>query len=98
MFYSIWLHAPRQAGRDEDMASLMAGIAEVQEVQASGSAQQRCALDFLLFRDIVQDHTAELQQACAYCVPTACAYCGCAYSGYTYHGCAYWGCAHRGCL
>ena len=50
------------------MASLMAGITEVQEVQASGSAQQRCALDFLLFRDIVQDHTAELQQACAYCL------------------------------
>ena len=103
MFYSIWLHAPRQAGRDEDMASLMAGIAEVQEVQASGSAQQRCALDFLLFRDIVQDHTAELQQAVltACLLPTAAvltAYCGCAYSGYTYHGCAYWGCAHRGCL
>ena len=57
------------------MASLMAGIAEVQEVQASGSAQQRCALDFLLFRDIVQDHTAELQQAvltaCLLPVPTA---------------------------
>ena len=62
------------------MASLMAGIAEVQEVQASGSAQQRCALDFLLFRDIVQDHTAELQQAVLTDyrpVPTA--YCGCAY-------------------
>ena len=67
------------------MASLMAGITEVQEVQASGSAQQRCALDFLLFRDIVQDHTADLQQAWAYG--------GCAYSGYTYNGCAYCGCA-----
>ena len=71
------------------MASLMAGIAEVQEVQASGSAQQRCALDFLLFRDIVQDHTADLQQAWAYG--------GCAYSGYTYNGCAYCGCAYLGC-
>ena len=66
------------------MASLMAGITEVQEVQASGSAQQRCALDFLLFRDIVQDHTAELQQACAYW-------------GHTYNGCAYCGCSYRGC-
>ena len=72
------------------MASLMAGITEVQEVQASGSAQQRCALDFLLFRDIVQDHTADLQQAWACC---GCAYCGCAYCGYTYNGCAYCGCA-----
>ena len=71
------------------MASLMAGITEVQEVQASGSAQQRCALDFLLFRDIVQDHTADLQQAWAYG--------GCAYSGYTYNGCAYCGCAYLGC-
>ena len=76
------------------MASLMAGITEVQEVQASGSAQQRCALDFLLFRDIVQDHTADLQQAWAY---GGCAYGGCAYSGYTYNGCAYCGCAYLGC-
>jgi hypothetical protein len=48
------------------MASLMGGIAEVREVQASGNTQRRCALDFLFFRDIVQDHTAELQQACAH--------------------------------
>ena len=48
------------------MASLMGGIAEVQEAQAGGNPQHRCALDFLLFRDIVQDHTAELQQVGAY--------------------------------
>jgi len=88
------------------MASLMAGIAEVQEVQASGSAQQRCALDFLLFRDIVQDHTAELQQAVLTDyrpVPTA--YCGCAYCSLcllqpvptAYCGCAYSGYTYHGC-
>ena len=61
MAMSVW-----QAGRDTDMASLMGGIAEVREVQASSNTQRRCALDFLFFRDIVQDHTAELQQACAH--------------------------------
>ena len=71
------------------MASLMGGIAEVQEAQAGGNPQHRCALDFLLFRDIVQDHTAELQQVCAYY--------GCAYYGGTYCGFAYYGGTHYGC-
>jgi len=56
--------AARQAGRDQDMASLMGGIPEVRELLSErGDEAGRCALDFLLFRDIVQDHTAELQQA-----------------------------------
>ena len=46
------------------MASLMGGIPEVRELLSErGDEAGRCALDFLLFRDIVQDHTAELQQA-----------------------------------
>ena len=46
------------------MASLMGGIPEVRELLSErGDAAARCALDFLLFRDVVQDHTAELQQA-----------------------------------
>ena len=56
--------AARQAGRDQDMASLMGGIPEVRELLSErGDEAGRCVLDFLLFRDIVQDHTAELQQA-----------------------------------
>ena len=51
--------ALRREGRDLDMASLMGSI---EEVQAAHGAH-RCALDFLLFRDIVQDHTADLHQA-----------------------------------
>jgi len=81
------------------MASLMGGIAEVQEAQAGGNPQHRCALDFLLFRDIVQDHTAELQQVGAYYGGAyyGGAYCGGAYYGGTYCGCAYCGFAYHGC-
>ena len=46
------------------MASLMGGIPDVRALlSARADAAARCALDFLLFRDVVQDHTAELQQA-----------------------------------
>jgi len=46
------------------MASLMGSIPEVRALlSARADAAARCALDFLLFRDVVQDHTAELQQA-----------------------------------
>jgi hypothetical protein len=44
------------------MASLMGGVPEVRALLAGADARGRCALDFLLFRDVVQDHTAELQQ------------------------------------
>ena len=81
------------------MASLMGGIAEVQEAQAGGNPQHRCALDFLLFRDIVQDHTAELQQVCAYygCAYYGGTYCGFAYYGGTHYGFAHCGFAYHGC-
>ena len=46
------------------MASLMGSIPDVRALlSARADAAARCALDFLLFRDVVQDHTAELQQA-----------------------------------
>lgn len=48
-------------GRDMDMAKMMRSIREL----TSARGAHRCALDFLLFRDIVQDHTAELRQTSA---------------------------------
>ena len=56
----------RRAGRDQSMASVMGSV--VASLMGSGGVQAthgawRCALDFLFFRDIVQDHTAELSQA-----------------------------------
>jgi polyamine oxidase len=47
---------------DVDMGSLMARLPSVAQVP---NGAQRCVLDFLLFRDVVQDHTAELWETSA---------------------------------
>ena len=54
----------RLDGRDDvSMGVLMArGLSELSSVW---SPTKRCVLDFLLFRDIVQDHTADLEQTSA---------------------------------
>jgi polyamine oxidase len=49
------------AGQDVDMERLMRRV--VEQVRLDGG--KRCVLDFLLFRDIVQDHTSDLRQSSA---------------------------------
>ena len=49
-----------ESGRDD--VSLGTLMSRLPTVAAIGSELRRCVLDFLLFRDIVQDHTADLWQ------------------------------------
>lgn len=60
------LRGGRGAGDDMDMRSLLAALPEFASVPRS----YRCVIDFLLFRDVVQDHTADLRQTSAACYDT----------------------------
>ena len=55
-------------GADRDMQSLLREIppfARLPRAADAAAGRRRCILDFLLFRDVVQDHTADLAQSSA---------------------------------